>query len=42
MNNINNLRKAIEAHSIDYLLDNITKGGNDITIEEKNIKYQLK
>ena len=41
MNNINNLRKAIEDHSIDYLLDNITKGGNDITIEEKNIKYQL-
>ena len=41
MNNINNIRKAIEDHSIDYLLDNITKGGNDLTIVEKNIKYQI-
>ena len=38
MNNINTFRKAIEDHSIDYLLDNITKGGNDLTIKEKNIK----
>ena len=41
MNNINTLRKAIEDHSIDYLLDNITNGGNDLTIQEKNIKYQI-
>ena len=41
MNNINNIRKAIEDHSIDFLIDNITKGGNDITIVGKNIKYQI-
>ena len=41
MNNINNIRKAIEDHSMDYLLDNITKGGNDLTMLEKNIKYQI-
>ena len=41
MKTINNIRKAIEDHSIDYLLDNITKGGKDLTIEEKNIKYQI-
>ena len=41
MNNINNIRNAIEEHSLDYLLDNITKGGNDLTIVENNIKYQI-
>ena len=41
INNINNIKKTIESHSIDYLLDNITNGGEDIIIEEKNIKYQL-
>ena len=42
MKTINNIRKAIEDHSIDYLLDNIIiKGGNDLAFEEKNIKYQL-
>ena len=41
MKTINNIRKVIEDHSIDYLLDNITKGGNDLTFEEKNIKYQI-
>ena len=41
MYNINNIRKAIEDHSIDHLLDNITQGGNDLTIVEKNIKYQI-
>ena len=41
MNDINNIKKAIEDHLIDHLIDNITKGGNDITIIEKNIKYQI-
>ena len=41
INNINNIKKAIEEHSIDDLLDNIINGGNDIIIDEKNIKYQL-
>ena len=41
MNNINNIKNAIEGHSIDYLLDNITNGGGDINIVEKNIKYQI-
>ena len=40
-NNINNIKKAIEDHSLDFLLDNITNGGNDITVNEKNIKYQI-
>ena len=41
INNINNIKKAIEDHSIDDLLDNIANGGNDITVSEKNIKYQI-
>ena len=41
MNNINNIKNAIEGHLIDYLLDNITNGGGDINIVEKNIKYQI-
>ena len=41
INNINIIKKSIEDHSIDYLLDNITKGGSDITVEEENIKYQI-
>ena len=41
INNINNIKRAIEEHSIDGLLDNIVNGGNDITIEEQNIKYQI-
>ena len=41
MNNINNIRNAIKDHSMDYLLDNITNGGNDINIEEENIRYQI-
>ena len=41
INNINRIKNAIEEHSIDYLLDNITNGGDDIIIEEANIKYQL-
>ena len=41
MKDINNIKKAIEDHSIDFLIDNITKGGNDITIVGKNIKYQI-
>ena len=28
-------------HLMDYLLDNITNGGNDINIEEENIRYQI-
>ena len=43
INNINNIKKAIGDNSINFLLDNITKGGNDITIQENNlnIKYHL-
>ena len=41
INNINNIKKAIGDNSINFLLDNITKGGNDITIQENNIKYQI-
>ena len=41
INNINNIKKSIESHSIDYLLDNITNGAEDIIIEEENITYQL-
>ena len=41
MNNINNIRNAIKEHLMDYLLDNITNGGNDINIEEENIRYQI-
>ena len=41
INNINNLKKVIEEHIIEHLLDNITSGGDDIVVEEKNIKYQL-
>ena len=41
MKDINNIKKAIEDHWIDFLIDNITKGGNDITIVGKNIKYQI-
>ena len=40
-NNINNIKNAIESNDIDHLLDNIIKGGGDITIEEQNITYQL-
>ena len=41
INNINNIKRAIEDHSIDFLLDNITYNGNDIVIEEKNMKYHI-
>ena len=41
INNINNIKKAIGDNLINFLLDNITKGGNDITIQENNIKYQI-
>jgi len=41
INNINNIKRAIEDHSIDFLLDNITYNGNDIVIEEKNMKYHV-
>ena len=41
MNNINNIRNAIKEHLMDHLLDNITNGGNDINIEEENIRYQI-
>ena len=41
INNINNIKKAIGDNSIYFLLDNITQGGNDITIKESNIKYQI-
>ena len=41
-NNINNIKYAISNHTIDSLLDNIVKnGGEDITISEEGIIYQL-
>ena len=40
-NNINIIKDAIKGHSINHLLDNITNGGDDISIVEKNIKYQI-
>ena len=41
-NNIINLKNAISNHSIDSLLNEILKeGGEDITIFEEGIKYQL-
>ena len=40
-NNINNLINAITNHSIDNLLNDIAEGGDDITIYEEDIKYQI-
>ena len=40
--NINNIKKGIEEHSIDDLLDNIVKEkGEDLIISEKDIKYTI-
>ena len=39
--NINNIKSSIQSHLIDDLLNNLTKGGEDIIIKEKGIKYHI-
>ena len=39
--NINHIKRSIEYHEIDSILDSITKGEESKIIEEKGIKYQL-
>ena len=41
MDNINNIKSSIQSHLLDYILDKITKGEEDIIIEEEGIKYQI-
>ena len=40
-NNINRIKNSIKSHLIDSLLNNVTELGEDIIIEEENIKYHL-
>ena len=40
-NNLIKIKNAISGHEIDDLLDGILDGGEDVTIYDKNTKYQL-